>query len=340
MASCPTHSLPRSPRLQQLLLKLSWESIWKIHYIYCSSIHLLLLIKWSLIPSSRCAQGTALHLEGGRALYYQHPCLCTSVFWTCSMQAPEDPELHQQPKKSFTGLCPVRQCRDQRDLQPLTDTPCAALGFETSPMWRRICSHPCIFSSCSCTSSVIAFQRLWRMIGRKCMKPFSRLGLFLQHLARPISCFQHAVPWQCALIPYEVRKSLHSCHFQFLPKRNTSYKGSAHYSWIINEAWYFREVQIGGILHIVRIPILFSWYVVPSAARRPRRCGHSPEITSALHYRYHISIIYTLSDKWKCFHKNNLESWLKTQVCCQDKQSSLKEDLFLFCSDKYVVSGL
>lgn len=61
---------------------------------------------------------------------------------------------------------------------------------------------------------------------------------------------------------------------------------------------------------------------------------------SALHYRYHISIIYTLSDKWKCFHKNNLESWLKTQVCCQDKQSSLKEDLFLFCSDKYVVSGL
>lgn len=143
-----------------------------------------------------------------------------------------------------------------------------------------------------------------------------------------------------ALILCEVRKSLHSCHFQFLPKQNTSYKESAHYSWIINEDWYFCEVQIGGILHIVRIPILFSWYVVPSAARRPRRCGHSPEITSALHYCYHISIIYTLSDKWKCFHKNNLESWLKTQVCCQGKQSSLKEDLFLFCSDKYVVSGL
>lgn len=123
-------------------------------------------------------------------------------------------------------------------------------------------------------------------------------------------------------------------------KQNTSYKESTHYSWIINEHWYFCKVQIGGILHIVRIPILFSWCVVPSAARRPRRCVHSPEITSALHYCYHISIIYTLSDKWKCFHKNNLESWLKTQACCQDKQSSLKEDLFLFCSAKYVVSGL
>lgn len=187
---------------------------------------------------------------------------------------------------------------------------------------------------CHCISKVV--KNDWEEMH----EAIFQIRAFLQHLARPISCFQHAVPWQCALIPYEVRKSLHSCHFQFLPKRNTSYKGSAHYSWIINEAWYFREVQIGGILHIVRIPILFSWYVVPSAARRPRRCGHSPEITSALHYRYHISIIYTLSDKWKCFHKNNLESWLKTQVCCQDKQSSLKEDLFLFCSDKYVVSGL
>lgn len=105
-------------------------------------------------------------------------------------------------------------------------------------------------------------------------------------------------------------------------------------------AGIFCEVQIAGILHIVRIPILFSWCVVPGAARRPRRCARPPEITSALHYCYHISITYTLSDKWKCFHKNNLESWLKTQACCQGKQSSLKEDLFLFCSDKYVVSGL
>lgn len=166
---------------------------------------------------------------------------------------------------------------------------------------------------------------------------------FSPHLAHPTSCFWHAVPrhrasalWSC-MKSERAFKTVTSISHQ---KQNTSYKESTRYSWIINEDWYFCAVQIGGILHIVRIPILFSWCVVPSAARCPRRCVRSPEITSALHYRYHISIIYTLSDKWKCFHKNNLESWLKTQACCQGKQSSLKEDLFLFCSDKYVVSGL
>ena len=142
------------------------------------------------------------------------------------------------------------------------------------------------------------------MSGRIHRKPFSRLrGFFSQYLAHPTICFWHAVPrhhdsalWS-RMKSERAFKTVTSISYR---KQNTSYKESTHYSWIINEDWYFCEVQIGGILHIVRIPILFSWCVVPSAVRRPRRCVHSPEITSALHYCYHISIIYTLSDKWKC----------------------------------------
>lgn len=113
-------------------------------------------------------------------------------------------------------------------------------------------------------------------------------------------------------------------------KQNTSYEGSTHYSWIINEGWCFCEVQIAGVLHIVRIPILFSWCAVPGAARGPRRCSVLPRLLqhciTAITYPLHI----LFQTSGNVFTKTIWNLGLKPKLAVKANRVASKRTYFYF----------